>query len=217
MAGEQALAAAARVDAAVAAGDDPAVAAGRGSPGAWATSSPPPTCPPPAARRSSKGGSLPYDATVTARIREAGIPILGKTNMDEFASGLPPRRTPPTAPPATRGHRTGAGRFRAVAVPRRWRLSRHRWPSARTPADRSVSPRLTATVGVKPTYGTVSRYGLVACASSLDQGGLPARARSSTPRCCTVRHRRVRPARLHVIRPGSPTSRARRWPGPPAI
>ncbi|OOK84122.1 aspartyl/glutamyl-tRNA(Asn/Gln) amidotransferase, A subunit [Mycobacterium kansasii] len=116
----------------------------------------------------------PYDATVTARLRAAGIPILGKTNMDEFAMGSStensaygPTRNPwnvDRVPGAPAGQRGGAGRIPGAAGHR----VRHRG-SIRQPAA------LTATVGVKPTYGTVSRYGLVACASSLDQGGPCAR------------------------------------------
>ena len=86
VAGEQALAAAARVDAAVAAGDElPSPLAGvpLALKDVFTATDMPTTC----GSRILEGWISPYDATVTARIREAGIPILGKTNMDEFAMG----------------------------------------------------------------------------------------------------------------------------------
>ena len=86
VAGEQALASAARVDAAVAAGDElPSPLAGvpLALKDVFTATDMPTTC----GSRILEGWISPYDATVTARIREAGIPILGKTNMDEFAMG----------------------------------------------------------------------------------------------------------------------------------
>ena len=118
-----------------------------------------------------EGWTAPYDATLTARLRAAGLPILGKTNMDEFAMGS---STENSAYQVTRNPWDvdripgGSGGGSAAA------LASYQAPLA-IGTDTGGSIRqpaaVTATVGVKPTYGTVSRYGLVACASSLDQGG----------------------------------------------
>ena len=118
-----------------------------------------------------EGWVPPYDATVVARLRAAGLPILGKTNMDEFAMGSStehsaygPTHNPwdLTASPA------------APAAAARPRSRRYEAPLA-IGTDTGGSIRqpgaVTGTVGVKPTYGGVSRYGLVALANSLDQAG----------------------------------------------
>jgi aspartyl-tRNA(Asn)/glutamyl-tRNA(Gln) amidotransferase subunit A len=174
VAAEEALAAAADVDAKVAAGDDlPSQLAGvpLALKDVFTTVDMPTTC----GSKILDGWVSPYDATVTANIRAAGIPILGKTNMDEFAMGSStensaygPTRNPWDVDRVPGG--SGGGSAAALAAFQApLAIGSDTGGSIRQPAA------LTATVGVKPTYGTVSRYGLVACASSLDQGGPCAR------------------------------------------
>ena len=174
VAGEAALASAALVDESIAAGTPPASPLA-GVPLALKDVFTTVDMPTTVGSRILEGWRPPYDATVTARLRAAGITILGKTNMDEFAMGSSteysaygPTRNPWDLSRIPGG--SGGGSAAALAAfEAPLAIGTDTGGSIRQPAA------VTGTVGVKPTYGGVSRFGLVACASSLDQGGPCAR------------------------------------------
>ena len=146
-----------------------------------------------------EGYRPPYTATVVAKLAQAGAPLLGKTNQDEFAMGSSNENSGfgPVLNPWDRsrvpGGSSGGSAAAVAAGLAPWAIGTDTGGSIRQPAA------LCGIVGFKPTYGACSRYGMIAFASSLDQAG--PLTRNVTDAALILRHMIGRDrARLHLAR-----------------